>query len=133
MNLAKSIVRQNRSVILCVIQELECSQLKPLRVRLITSSPSYFFSSSLNGNKTTVSCLDHWDCSLNDSLKDNGGVTKTAGWKKQNEIIIKNFKVPFYEWCLTASRLHPFSGGSLIYNTKSPKIPGTHFINLRRV
>ena len=63
--------------------------------------------------------LDHWDCSLNDSLKDSGGVKKTAGWKKHNEIIIKNFKVPFYKWCLTASRLQPLSGDSLIYNTKS--------------
>ena len=31
-NLAKRIVRQNRSVSLRIMSELECSQLKPLRV-----------------------------------------------------------------------------------------------------
>ena len=30
----------------------------------------------------------------------------------------------------TASRLEPLWGGSLLYNTKFPEIPGTHFINL---
>ena len=33
----------------------------------------------------------------------------------------------------TASRLEPPLGGSLLYNTKSPEIPGTHFINLRKM
>ena len=37
---------------------------------------------------------------------------------------------PFYGCCSTASRLEPLSGGSLLFNTKSPEIPGTHFINL---
>ena len=37
---------------------------------------------------------------------------------------------PFYEWGSTASRLEPLWGGSLLYNTKFPEIPGTHFINL---
>ena len=37
---------------------------------------------------------------------------------------------PFYGWGSTASRLEPLWGGSLLYNTKFPEIPGTHFINL---
>ena len=40
---------------------------------------------------------------------------------------------PFYGRGLTASRLEPLSGGGLLYNTKSPEIPGTHFINLGRM
>ena len=33
----------------------------------------------------------------------------------------------------TASRLKPLRGGSLLFTTKFPEIPGTHFINLRRM
>ena len=40
---------------------------------------------------------------------------------------------PFYGWGSTASRLEPFWGGSLLYNTKFPEIPGTHFINLGKM
>ena len=40
---------------------------------------------------------------------------------------------PFYGWGSTASRLEPLWGGSLLYNTKFPEIPGTHFINLGRM
>ena len=40
---------------------------------------------------------------------------------------------PFYGWGLTASRLEPLRGGSLLFNTKFPEIPGTHFINLVRI
>ena len=32
LNLAKRIVRQNRSVSLCIIEELDCFQVKPLMV-----------------------------------------------------------------------------------------------------
>ena len=39
--------------------------------------------------------------------------------------------VPFYGWGSTASRLEPLRGGSLLFTTKFPKIPGTHFIDLR--
>ena len=39
----------------------------------------------------------------------------------------------FYGWDSTASRLEPLGGGSLLYNTKSPEIPGTHFINLGKM
>ena len=36
--------------------------------------------------------------------------------------------VPFYGWGSTASRLEPLQGGSLLFTTKFPEIPGTHFI-----
>ena len=37
---------------------------------------------------------------------------------------------PFYGWGLTDSRLEPLRGGSLLFTTKFPEIPGTHFIDL---
>ena len=37
---------------------------------------------------------------------------------------------PFYGWGSTVSRLESLWGGSLLYNTKFPEIPGTHFIKL---
>ena len=37
---------------------------------------------------------------------------------------------PFYGWGSTASRLQPLRGGSLLFTTKFPVIPGTHFIDL---
>ena len=40
---------------------------------------------------------------------------------------------PFYGWGSTASRLVPLQGGSLLFTTKFPHIPGTHFINLGRM
>ena len=33
--------------------------------------------------------------------------------------------VPFYGWGSTASRLELLRGGSLLFTTKSPEIPGT--------
>ena len=39
----------------------------------------------------------------------------------------------FYGWGSTASRLEPFRGGSLLFATKFPKIPGTHFMDLERI
>ena len=39
----------------------------------------------------------------------------------------------FYGWGSTASRLEPLQGGSLLFTTKFPGIPGTHFIDLRRM
>ena len=41
--------------------------------------------------------------------------------------------VPFYRWSSTDSRLELLRGGNLIFTTKSPEIPGTHFINLGRM
>ena len=40
---------------------------------------------------------------------------------------------PFYGWGSTASGLEPFWGGSLLFITKFPEIPGTHFIDLGRM
>ena len=37
---------------------------------------------------------------------------------------------PFYGWGSTASRLEGLPGGSLLFTTKFPEIPGTHFIDL---
>ena len=37
---------------------------------------------------------------------------------------------PFFEWGSIASRPQPLPGGSLLYTTKFPKVPGTHFIDL---
>ena len=45
----------------------------------------------------------------------------------------KNFMAPFYGWGSTNSRLAPLRGGSLLFTTNSPEIPGTYFINLRRM
>ena len=42
----------------------------------------------------------------------------------------KNFMAHFYGWGSTASRLEPLQGGSLLFTTKFPDIPGTHFIDL---
>ena len=41
--------------------------------------------------------------------------------------------VSFYGWGSTASRLEPLYGGSLLFTTKFPKIPGTHFIDLKKM
>ena len=57
----------------------------------------------------------------------------------QNNVVIikedvkKNFMAPFYGWGSTASRLVPLRGGSLLFTAKFPDIPGTHFIDLRRM
>ena len=48
--------------------------------------------------------------------------------KKKN-----NFMAPFYGWGSTASRLVPLRGDSLLFTTKFPEIPGTHFIDLGRM
>ena len=45
----------------------------------------------------------------------------------------KTFMAPFYRWGSTASRLEPLRGGSLLFITKFPEIPGTHFIDLLRM
>ena len=40
---------------------------------------------------------------------------------------------PFCGWGSTASRLEPLRGGSLLFTTKFPDIPGTHFTDLGRM
>ena len=46
---------------------------------------------------------------------------------------LKKLYAPFYRWGSTASRLEPLRGGSLLFTTKFPEIPGTHFIDLGRM
>ena len=39
----------------------------------------------------------------------------------------------FFGWGSTTSNVEPLQGGSLLFTTKFPEIPGTHFINFRRM
>ena len=41
--------------------------------------------------------------------------------------------IRFYGWGLTASRLQPLRGGSLLFTTKFPKMSDTHVIDLERM
>ena len=50
-----------------------------------------------------------------------------------NKLFKKKFMAPFYGWGSTASRLDPLRGGSLLFTTKFPEVPGTHFIDLGRM
>ena len=45
----------------------------------------------------------------------------------------KNFMTPFYGWGSTNSRLVPLQGGSSLFTTKFPDIPGNHFIDFGRM
>ena len=49
------------------------------------------------------------------------------------QIMISNVFFFFYGWGSTASRLEPFQGGSLLFTTKFPEIPGSYFIDLGRM
>ena len=49
--------------------------------------------------------------------------------KKRKNILM----TPFYGWSSTASRRKPLRGGSLLFTTNFTELPGTHFINLRRM
>ena len=40
---------------------------------------------------------------------------------------------PFYGWGSTASRLQPLQGGNIRFTIHFPEIPGTHFIDLKRM
>ena len=40
---------------------------------------------------------------------------------------------PFYGWGSSASRLEPLQGGSLLFTIKFAEIPGTYFVDLRRM
>ena len=40
---------------------------------------------------------------------------------------------PFDGWCSITSRLEPLRGGSLLFTTQFPEIPGTHFIDLGKM
>ena len=54
----------------------------------------------------------------------------------RGESVVKknqNFMAPFYGWGSTALRLQPLRGGSLLFTTQFPKIPGAHFLDLGRM
>ena len=54
--------------------------------------------------------------------------------KEAKHIIKKKlYGALFYGWGSTASRPAPLRGGSLLFSTKSPEIPGTRFIDLGRM
>ena len=56
-------------------------------------------------------------------------VSKTQIFKKKR----KNFMAPFYGWGSTASKLELLQGDSLLFTTKFPETPGTHFVDLERM
>ena len=60
-------------------------------------------------------------------------VLKTVALKICNIYSKKKIMAPFYGWGLTASQQEPLQGSSLLFITKFPEIPGTHFIKLGRV
>ena len=59
-----------------------------------------------------------------------GGVGATFFFKKE---IKKLYGLFFYGWGSTVSRLETLRGGSLLFTTKFPEIPSTHFIDLGRM
>ena len=66
----------------------------------------------------------------------NAGSTKyklDPIFKGTTTFLKKNFMAPFYGWGSSASRLEPFRGGSLLFTTKFPEIPGIHFVDLGRM
>ena len=64
----------------------------------------------------------------NQACSDSNSTTPPFFKKKK-----KNFMAPFYGWGSTASRPEPLRGGSLLFTTKFPEVPGTHFIDLGRM
>ena len=52
---------------------------------------------------------------------------------KIKKALKKNFMVPFYGWGSTASRLEPLRRGNLLFTTKFPELPGTQFIDFKRM
>ena len=45
----------------------------------------------------------------------------------------KNFMAPFFGRGSTALRVQPLREGTLLFTIQFPEIPGTHFIDLRRM
>ena len=56
-----------------------------------------------------------------------------TGLNSDRKIKKKNFMTPFDGWGSSASRLEPLQGGSLLFTTKFPDIPGTHFTNIGKM
>ena len=53
--------------------------------------------------------------------------------KKPTSAKVEDFMASFYGWGLNASRLQSLRGGSLLFITEFPEIPGIHFIDLGRM
>ena len=53
--------------------------------------------------------------------------------RSSSQELKKKFMAPFYGWGSTASRLEPLRRGSLLFTTKFPEVPGTHFIDLGKM
>ena len=59
---------------------------------------------------------------------------KIQFWSSFNYFFLKKQLYGSFLWMgSTASRLEPLRGGSLLFATKFPEIPGTHFIDLGRM
>ena len=63
------------------------------------------------------------------------GLSRTNSPNQQHKLKKKKKKLyaPFYGWSSTVSSLEQPRGGSLLFTTKFPEIPGTHFIDLGRI
>ena len=90
---------------------------------MFSVTPLRFITSSITIKRQWLT-LDHLACPLTTAQKTMVDLKKATDYEKQNEIIKK-----IYGWGSTASKLEPLWGDSLVYNTKSPEIPVTHFIN----
>ena len=78
----------------------------------------------------------HWD--FQEILRNKDIISRdlqNTNWDIDLQLNIENNNKkiygPFLWWGSTASRLEPFRGGSLLSTTKFPKVPGTHFIDLK--
>ena len=47
--------------------------------------------------------------------------------------LIKNFEAPFSGWCSTVSMYRATTRTEFTFYHKSPGVPGTHFIDIRRM
>ena len=74
---------------------------------------------------------DQRSCKVQENVGKEGASFSTGGGTGM--LKKKNFMAPFYGWGSTASRLEPLRGGSLLFTTKFPEVPGTHFIDLERM
>ena len=93
---------------------LQCKWLiRPSKVFIYQRKMMKNFIFSRHGRKN---CLESCFCSMQRKKK-----------------LKKNFMAPFYAWGSTAPRLEPLRRGSLLFTTKFPEIPGTHFIKLGRM
>ena len=98
------------------------------------------FWSHVTPKSTIIQCLMVWFCCFVDRVVlTERDCTKhvTASKLCKNKLVIKKklYGPSFMDGIqlLSHSRLEPFQGGSLLFTTKFPEIPGTHFIDLGRM